>query len=137
MKKLISILAIFCFTFSFSQKTTAQIETKLNKLWNPKTANLIYGDENGATPEIKKSVIKFYTCMIKNYKINPKNFTEFMTNEEFKNAIKKGNFPEESETFNAEKLSFQWNAYGHLNYDARISIQKAYPKCIKKSDIDW
>lgn len=136
MKKIIILCSTLLLNFYLGQKTNS-IENKLNKIWNPKTANFIYGDENGINSDVKNSVIKFYSCMIKNYKINPKNYTEFMTDNEFNKAIKDGYFPNESQYFNAEKMSLNWRAYAQFNYGNRIEIQKKYPKCIKKSDIDY
>lgn len=136
MKKIILICSTLVFSLSFGQKNNS-IEVKLLKLWNNKTANYIYGDENGTSKEVKNSVIKFYSCMVRHYKINPKDYTEFMTDKEFKEAIKNGNFPEGGNYTNAEKFSLNWLAYAQFNYGNRIEIQKIYPKCIKKSDIDY
>lgn len=139
MKKIISLFTICIFTFSFSQKSTIEIEKKLNKLWNPNIANLIYGeDEKNTKPKIKKEVIKFYTCMVKNYNFNPKWSSEFMTEKELQKEIEKNQeFKKELMHTYAEFLSFHWNSYARLNYEHRIGNQKEYPKCIKKSDIDY
>ncbi|AQX85893.1 hypothetical protein I6H88_03130 [Elizabethkingia bruuniana] len=77
----------------------------------------------------------FYVCMQKNYKLNPKKYPEFMSKQEFDKTFPNTDDFKKTETYERNSLSFR--AYGLLNYERRSAIQQTYPKCIKKSDIDW
>lgn len=89
MKKLYysSTLVSSCLVYAQNKK----IEKQLYQLWNHKTAIVFLDDENRATSELKKNVIDFYACMVKNYNENPKNYSEFMTIKELENKTKKKN----------------------------------------------
>lgn len=79
--------------------------------------------------------VSFYECMNKNYKKDPKKFPEFMSTKEFDKKYPNKTDIEKNNIFERESLHFR--AYGLLNYQSRIGTQASYPKCIKKSDIDW
>ncbi|WP_407503457.1 hypothetical protein, partial [Elizabethkingia miricola] len=83
----------------------------------------------------KEAKIDFYLCMQKNYKINPIENPEFLSKKEFD---KKYPNTKEYERFSIyEKHSLSFNSFAKQDYVWRIENQKAFSKCIKKSEVEW
>ncbi|MCT3653649.1 hypothetical protein HZR02_17580 [Elizabethkingia anophelis] len=83
----------------------------------------------------EKINIDFYLCMQKNYKIKPNDNPEFLSKKEFD---KKYPNTKEEERFSIyEKNSLSYNSFAKWDYVWRLENQKQFPKCIKKSEIDW
>ena len=121
MKKIITLSMLTFGTVIFAQKLTS-------KDFNKELTTIIWGEEEANTME--ESILDFYNCILKKH---PKKFI-------------KNHYPEITPTkvFYAQKeeersitdYSLMWNSGGG-DYQRRIAIQKYFPKCIKKSDIDW
>ena len=115
-----TFILILIYGLCLSQKLTS-------KHFNLELSKEIYGDE---AKNLKPEILKFYNCIKSKY---PSTF-------------KKSFFPEvtKSKTFYSKKTtdktstdySLFWQSGGGSN-NRRLELQKTFPKCIKKENIDW
>lgn len=109
-------------------------ENQLYELFNKSAFKKYWGDGE-FDKKGSKQVVKFYACLEKNYKINPYNYPEFTSIKNFEKKHPNTNEIEKNDILKNESLYNQ--AYLILNYQRRIALYESFPKCIKKSDIDW
>ncbi|MDE5515147.1 hypothetical protein KRE43_05525 [Elizabethkingia meningoseptica] len=121
MKTLLFFVVLFSgLTFAQSKKIFSKQELlKLNETsYFPKEAN-----------------INFYLCMQKNYKVDPSKNPEFLSKKEFDKKYPNTKDTERFSVFQQNSLSY--NSFAKWDYVWRLENQKQFPKCIKKSEIDW
>ncbi|MDE5487311.1 hypothetical protein [Elizabethkingia meningoseptica] len=124
--KTLLLFSVLASTLAFGQSKKSYTKQELIKL----NKESYFPSVEGAGTDFD-----FYVCMQKNYKIDPKKYPEFMNKKEFDK--KYPNTDDLQKTENYERTSLSFLAYGLSNYEYRSAIQKKYPKCIKKSSIDW
>lgn len=132
MKTLLLSLSFVLFSvLAFGQ---SKRENQLYSLFNKSGFKKYWGDGEFDNKSAK-AVAKFYSCLERNYKINPLDYPEFTPIKEFEKKNSNTNDIQKNDIL--KQSSLYYKAYGRLDYHGRLSIQETYPKCIKKSDIDW
>ncbi|MCT4157010.1 hypothetical protein HZP35_18925 [Elizabethkingia anophelis] len=128
---LLSLSLVFFSGLVFSQ-------TKREKeLYNTfeKSAFKKYWGDGDFNKKSSLHVAKFYSCLEKNYKINPYKYAEFTSVKDFEKKYPNKSDIEKNDILKENSLYYK--TYGILDYQRRISSYESFPKCVKKSDVDW
>ncbi len=125
MKKIIILFCVFSFSFSFSQTENQKKLIELHK------KSIMFKKINTHIEDnLLISYVKFYECMVKNYKIKLSNESDFLNEKDFLKKYKDTTYQ------NVLDKSLHFRSHGG-DYETRLFLQKKYNKCIKKEDIDY
>lgn len=100
-----------------------------NRFMSSIGASRLYDSEvlNAVAPD----VIKQYVCLKNNYGLRYDIQPEFLSEEEY---LKK--YPNPEDNYDPSQHSFMQSLM-NKDYNQRLAVQKQFPKCITKKEVDW